>query len=169
MIVLFVVGAPGVGKTTAIRELLPNPIMVPKPKWTVSSDIVAAGHYNGNVFDGADTVPYNGVLEALQYWEICFSRKRLTIFDGDRFSHHSVKQWFDHRVDRLCAVYLFADDDTLAARRFKRGSNQYPSWIKGRVTKAVKFFETFNDGLAIDTVRNSQTEIVQLIKDFVKL
>ncbi len=158
MIVLFVLGPPGVGKTTAIRPMLKVSELVQKPKWTVAEHIVAAGHYTGIDFDGADTVPYNGVWPALEYWkENLLPRAQLTILDGDRFSHYKVREWLTPLVKRVCAVYLHASNEVLTARRQKRGSNQNPSWMKGRETKARRFFETFcgvDDNLIVNTMGN---------------
>jgi len=154
MIVLFVLGPPGVGKTTAVRPMLKVDRLVSKPKWTIAGHIVAAGHYTGTTFDGADTVPYNGVRPALEYWKENLQSAQLTILDGDRFSHDKVKQWFTPLVERVAAVYLNASNEVLTARRNRRGSNQNPSWMKGRETKARRFFETFDDSLIVSTMAN---------------
>lgn len=149
--VYFFVGAPGVGKTTLIRELLdpPSCYFVMKPKWTVGPKVVAAGHYTGGPFDGADTVPYNGVNEALAFWEHQLSKHPLTIFDGDRFSHSGVVEFFAAlRVPMRC-IELVASDEVLAARRAARGSKQNASWMKGRATKSANFADLFEDNLRI--------------------
>lgn len=145
--ILFVVGPPGVGKTTLIRELLePDSYFVQKPKWTVGPGkrVCAAGHYMGSTFDGADTVPYNGVDAALAYWDSELRAHQLTIFDGDRFSHRGVVARFQRGSQHeLRCLHLTAPDEVLAARREARGSHQNPTWLKGRVTKARRFAEEF--------------------------
>lgn len=142
---LFVVGSPGAGKTTFIRGCLleRDPYLTPKPKWTVGERVIAAGHYTGGTFDGADTVPYNGVKEALAFWDREFAKKVLTIFDGDRFSYGDVHGWAQQRGEAR-ALCLRATPELLMARRAARGSNQNPQWMKGRETKAVKFFSRFD-------------------------
>lgn len=153
----WIVGAPGVGKTTAVRSLLNQQfgaVLVPKPKWTLAGPLALAGHYTGDTFDGADTVPYTGVQDALDYWERQLLPKHaLTIFDGDRFSHASAVERVELALTRLTAgdgsrarllcVHLVADEDALETRRRARGSNQNPAWMRGRATKAARFAESF--------------------------
>jgi hypothetical protein len=118
--------------------------LVAKPKWTLGEGgkIVAAGHYTGATFDGADTVPYNGVEQTLVYWSEKLAEKaELTIFDGDRFSYEGAVE----RVVALChtivpmTVCLYVKPEELGRRLVERGSNQNPAWMKGRTTKALRF------------------------------
>jgi hypothetical protein len=144
---LFVIGAPGVGKTTAIRHLVPElrpfgPVRreVEKPKWTICGTTVLAGHYRGQTFDGGDTVPYTGAREALEYWKAhLLPVARLTIFDGDRFSTQPSLDFVRAAGVHVVGVRLFASPETTKARCAARGSNQNETWIKGRVTKANNF------------------------------
>lgn len=156
----FLVGPPGVGKTTFARRLLglaasgelpPGGYLTEKPKWTIiGNDIAAAGHYTGGTFDGADTVPYNGVEAALADWDQNIREKvALTLFDGDRFSHAKAFEFVRARVPVL-VMHLAGDAELLAARRAARGSNQNASWLKGRETKARRFAQDAeNDGVAV--------------------
>jgi hypothetical protein len=89
-LVLFILGSPGVGKTSLARRLLwsggREPTLLYRPKWTFTDTVCAAGHYKGELFDGADTIPYNGSKEVLEWWSYQFIHWPLTIFDGDRMS-----------------------------------------------------------------------------------
>lgn len=140
---LFIVGPPGVGKTALARELLgfPDVRTCPDPKWSLSAcgEIVAAGHYDGGTFDGADRIGYNQVAKWLGFWEVNLAPyTQITIFDGDRFSYTAARDRIA-AIARVLCVYLNADDEILDARRTARGSNQNPIWMRGRATKAERF------------------------------
>jgi hypothetical protein len=153
-LVVFVLGAPGAGKTTLVRELLKYYqqcfTVVTKPKWTLAGDACAAGHYTGGKFDGADTVPYNGARAAFDYWVEHGLGKRITFLDGDRFSNENAYNWFASTGADVRCIYLEASEQLLAARRAQRGSTQNKSWMKGRGTKAWRFAIRVGKCLTLD-------------------
>jgi hypothetical protein len=140
-VALFVLGEPGAGKTTLVRALLgPSLILRQKPKWTISGEkrVVAAGHYSGATFDGADTVGYGDVQKTLDYWIEHLLDYPLAIFDGDRFSHAGALE----RIERYASpagVMLGVSEEAASERRLARGSKQNAAWVKGRRTKAERF------------------------------
>lgn len=154
---LFVLGAPGVGKTTVIRQLVPSLLPmsgktlteIASPKWTVTTDRTAlAGHWRGTAFDGGDTVPYTGARAALEFWrDNLLPNVDLTIFDGDRFSTKPSLEFIRATGVTIVGVHLVADETVLAGRRVARGSNQNETWLKGRVTKAANFADLIGAGL----------------------
>lgn len=139
--ILFIVGAPGVGKTTAIRSVLDLAwAEYTLPKWTVCGDIAAAGHYTGSAFDGADTIPYNGAMDAVRFWAAHLApRVRITICDGDRLSHAAVLNAMRATDPDVRCLHFVASKDTIATRRATRGSTQNEAWARGRTTKAARF------------------------------
>jgi len=168
-IVVFVVGAPGAGKTTLVRELLePNSALIASPKWTVGPTVCAAGHYVGGKFDGADTVPYNGVQAALAFWEQRLASRSVTILDGDRFSFAGAHAFFLERGVRVACVYLDTKPETIQARRQQRGTTQNATWIKGRVSKATNFATSFAEDrkLRLDAAQPAKelaTEVLEFL------
>jgi DNA polymerase III delta prime subunit len=149
---VFVVGPPGVGKTSAMRVLLGEDYRRftleenGRVKWTFSEPYAFAGHYGLGTFDGADTVPNDGWEPNLDYWqaEILPNKNfQFTVFDGDRFSHANAQKRLEDAGARVLCVHLTASDEAMKARREERGSNQNETWLKGRVSKAKAFAERF--------------------------
>jgi len=140
---IWIVGEPGVGKTTLVRAIVGDvPLeLVPNQKWTIARDFVLAGHYTGGTFDGGDTVSHD-VGPTLTYWEANLLWRPYTIFDGDRFSDMNKKTRIDESADPY-VVLLLAPEEVVEARRKQRGSNQNATWLKGRKTKSAKFANYF--------------------------
>lgn len=168
---LWIVGEPGVGKSTLARALmgdLKNYTLHDKPKWTINQGtgplIVAAGHYKGEKFDGGDRVPYNGVTDALLYWRSNLREAELTIFDGDRFSYEAVRKTFEEFGIRLACIRLTGNADEIAKRREARG-HQDATWVEGRWTKALNFSELFPDRI---TIAGTEEEMLEEAKRFLK-
>jgi hypothetical protein len=146
-VVLWVVGEPGVGKTTMVRALLPRPwdvIDLPGwPRWTLcgpDKQVVAAGTYTGHPFDGADRVGYNKVRQMIEWWHENLFSRQLTVLDGDRMSYaKAVEAWAG--VDRACV--LLEGAKLAEQRREGRGSRQDAAWVRGRRTKSERFAASF--------------------------
>jgi len=145
---VFLVGPPGVGKTTTARSLIGSNISrftAPdngRIKWTFGKPWAAAGHYGLGTFDGADTVPYDGAQPCLQYWKeqvLSNPEYKFTLFDGDRFSNTNSLAFIEGAGVRVLCIYLGADKSVLASRRAERGSDQDPTWLAGRETKSKNF------------------------------
>lgn len=152
-IFLFMVGPPGVGKTTLVRLLLdPENYLHPAPKWTVGKAVCAVGHYTGGTFDGGDTVPFNGAAACLAWWEQNLWDRPLTILDGDRFATAPSLAWC-HQHGAPKVVHLVAPQALLDARRAERGSTQNEAWAKGRATKAERFAMGIVDRLVLEADR----------------
>jgi len=147
--VIWIVGEPGVGKTTHARRLLseygPVTNTVTNPKWTeFGLDAAAVGHWTGGTFDGGDTVPIGQIKPALLYYAEHYSRRPLVIFDGDKFANlNAVRSVAENTSARLVCVHLIGEEAAAGGREL-RGSKQNIAWVKGRRTKARNFAAAFD-------------------------
>jgi len=155
-LVLYVLGEPGIGKTTTVRFLLQDARIreqpyveqtytkPPAPKWTIARDVVAAGLYQGMAFDGADTIPYNGARAALEYWRDNLApTARLTVLDGARFSTKPSLAFLRELGATIVGVHLVAAN-AAAERRSARATaagvrEQSKNWVKGAASGAYNF------------------------------
>lgn len=150
---IFVVGPPGVGKTSALRELLGEEyknITVPnngRIKFATNQELCFTGHYGTGTFDGSDTVAMDGAKHCIDWWKeniLPNPQYKATIFDGDRFSTNPCKAELESLEGvRVLCVYMGASQETLNSRRAERGSNQDPTWLRGRESKCRNFADKF--------------------------
>ena len=90
-------------------------------KARIAATIAYVNSLDAAAFDGADTVPYNGVRPALDWWAAT-TKPELTILDGDRFSNGPAKAWLEAQPIRLLCAHVAPPADTLAAWRAARGA-----------------------------------------------
>ena len=168
-LVLFLLGSPGVGKTSLARRLLwsggREPTLLHRPKWSFTDTVCAAGHYKGELFDGADTIPYSGAKEALERWSQMFVTWPLTILDGDRMSTKGTLEFLDRYNVQRYAILLQASPLDLIARRQERGSNQNPAWIKGRETKSERFANQVGAYTELNTSQLTMDNVYDIVID----
>lgn len=153
--VLWVVGEPGVGKTTFCRKLLATRGGIagaPIANWSEFHDGAAVGSWLGNAFDGGDRVPPSGILPALQYYRDHFTDRKLVLFDGDKFANFNAVQLVMKAVreagrfadTRLVCVHIVGPTSAAAGRTARVAAGARPqneSWVRGRRTKSSRFVE----------------------------
>ncbi len=144
--VLWIVGEPGVGKSTLTRAILdlygPVTNLLTDPKWTwVGTQASAPGHFHGGKFDGTDTLPISQIKTAVEFLRSSISRE-LCVIDGDKLSTQAaVEAVVESQARPMCVLLI--GDGLAAERRIERGTDQDKSWIKGRRTKASNFWDKF--------------------------
>lgn len=173
--VVWIVGEPGVGKTTLVREMISifgeRTSRMLRPKWDLhGSELALAGHYNGDKFDGADTIPPGDIRLTLEYWGRELQGSGLTVFDGDKFSNANALKFIgEHPTDpRLVCLHLVDEPEAVQARRDARGTTQNAAWVKGRKTKSERFASLFPVAsrrvVHMGVLRGSLT-VAQLVRD----
>lgn len=155
---LYVCGAPGVGKSTAMR-LLREPwdteVMRHEPVPHVRLRQRVTGQIHGvelgvprDNFPGTDALsmaisPYALAFLSSAYYPFAMG-------EGARLATRPFLGGLAQQGVRVTLVYLKADPEVLEERWRQRGAKQNPSWRKGAATRAAGITQWFRDRLGQD-------------------
>ena len=170
---IYLIGAPGSGKTTLTEALTRNWIEVAKHddpvKWrehqTPYGTAISLGWLRPT-FGGTDTLGNAAILE-IEPWYPTINHD-IVYGEGDRLAN---RRFFDLAImyGEFHLFYLDTHPDRAAQRRKARaaitGKEQNPSWVKGRETKhrnlAIEYNATFiPDALTPDEGASIIREVV---------
>jgi hypothetical protein len=140
---LFLLGAPGAGKTTVTRALL-GPKTAFIDRWTIGARFAAAGPYTGAALDGPDSLPFSRALLAKVLERgLQLQRHTVPILEGERFAAAWALEALKGRAQPR-AVLLNAAIPTLRSRRAKRGSPPVPdAWYQRRIEACERTLALF--------------------------
>lgn len=143
---LYLIGAPGVGKTTLLQALVKvhdsEPVYVMR---ATGSPLRLGTRYNGGLvqvgyareaFGGTDALPMNVQPLVLQW--AATTPDRWCVAEGDRLANHAFFVGLLARGWGLTVAWLDGSVALTAARQSQRGSHQHPAWVKGRRTKVAR-------------------------------
>lgn len=151
MSLLYVIGEPGVGKSTTIAFLLNGLQKIEAYDETVP--YVVRSNFGKEVcitlgkdrddFPGTDTLKMNILPEACE-WIKTVSPERTVIGEGDRLAHPRFWNAAKEAGHQVRVVALITQDPGTAAKRRKaRGSNQDASWLKSRGTRVDRLISSY--------------------------
>ncbi|QHB37138.1 hypothetical protein QDA03_gp03 [Microbacterium phage Terij] len=183
---LYLLGAPGVGKSTAMATWLDSRDMAVAPDPSrVKGKLVGHGLYNvltgdtqgvylGRMredFPGTDGLSM-AVAPDARAWAGTLSRRHeggmnYVVGEGQRLGNPGFLTALAENT-WLTIVLLSAHPDALTARRDERGSTQSPSWMQGAATQARNTFQEMtkrgvNQAIEIDTTNLTPDEIAERI------
>ncbi len=179
MIVVYLIGVAGVGKSTAVKELINSwelRMEAPKP--------FAHRHYNtphgrGIVlgkdvepFGGTDTLSWTAINHVGEFFNACAQRNvQIIIGEGDRFANG---RFFDEASAQgtLLLFSLEAPDDVTEDRRQVRAAKfntplQNATWIAGRKTKTTTLAAKYG-AFPIDATQPTSS-VIQTINKRIEL
>lgn len=135
--VVFLLGAPGTGKSTLARALL-GARATESGRWTVGSEFAAPGIYTGGALDGPDSLPPSeAALQTILERMAEVPPRRVVLLDGERYARPWAVRWLERRAS-LSAVLLEAPIPVLRERRAQRGSRSMPlDWYAKRIERAA--------------------------------
>ncbi len=144
MRLVYVIGIPGSGKSTAVRLALAGrdpgvkPEPVPHVCWYDGDEeepgIVTVERLRHG-FSGTDSLAMS-IQPAAINW-LARSPYARVLAEGDRLGNAKFFDAMGFAGVDLCIAWLDTPLDVAAERRAERGSSQNEAWVKGRVTKVL--------------------------------
>jgi len=136
---IYVIGYPGCGKTTAMALALGNEVVEvrDKPfKHTLYRDGIVELGYRKPPFSGTDTLSL-AVQPKVVEWlaDVSDRHRHVIVGEGDRLANRKFFKGVQALGWKLEIVYISVPALVARNRAWKRGSRQDDAWYKGRISK----------------------------------
>jgi hypothetical protein len=144
--VIYVIGYPGSGKTTAMRSVV-NGLAArveDKPfKHTVYSDGTVQLGYEREAHGGTDGLSFNVQPRVIAWLPTCTAP--LVIGEGDRLANGPFFRAVQEQGRRLRIVHIKVGELTALRRMKKRGSTFDPVWVRRTMKKVDNLVSRWRD------------------------
>jgi hypothetical protein len=161
--VAFILGCPGVGKTSLVRHLLGWPNVTTIGRWTVGATFCALGPYVGATFDGADQLPKTRavITHAFELLEREVPAHLVALLDGVRLGKADAEE-LRGRAHRV-GIVLTAPVPVLQRRRTARGSKPMPvPWLEEQHERALRLAFGLDAMHTVDSSKHPATVIAEV-------
>ena len=165
---MYVIGEPGVGKSALMTALVGNHHYESSTSPFAHSRFDIGPMYLGafrSKYPGTDALSLSVQPEVVRF--IGGVKPEFVMAEGDRLANDKFFDAVARIGYAMHIYYLYADKDTLEARRTARGSDQAPTWMKGRKTKAARLASSW-DALSIKTDKSPEF-LTMLMRDPVSM
>lgn len=149
MKLVYLIGMPGTGKTTVMREFMSHygpwkhsrPVDLLDTMVDVNSNLRVLGKYeDGETFAGTDRLSMAVAPKAIEF--IASKPDEFIVGEGDRLNNRA---FFESAGDDLHIIHLTTSKEERERRYNERGSNQSESFIKTAATKCENIVNQFGD------------------------
>lgn len=174
MKVIAIMGEPGSGKTTLMREVMKE-LNINKDintsfklvPYHQEGNIYLLGKYeDGNIYGGTDTLSMACQPEAIKFLATLPSDS-IVLFEGDRLCTASFLEHCNDTYD-LSIIYLKTDREVRSVRYEERGSNQNPTWLAGRESKISNILGNMVLKFVTEQYNHNTAEDQKIVLDYIR-
>lgn len=171
MDLIYMIGAPGIGKSTLMRELTKNCDRYEVPGKPAYDALLKEGKIAGvelgrrrENFSGTDALPMDAHPRALEW--IGQAPFPLVLAEGQRLGTLAFFRAAHESGYNVHVLALDSPPEVSARRRAQRGSSQSESWVKGATTRAAHLLQkALSSGLFDVAILDAENSPQRLAED----